>query len=63
MNNDLEAEYRVGVTIRKQGETYAFSDSFKTEEYRDQRELDEEITNFIQGSLASLEEEIRDEDE
>lgn len=62
-NNDLDGHYRIGIYLRRQGETISSSEELKTEEYDDLADLDQAVTNFIQGELANLEEELRDEDE
>lgn len=63
MNQDLDHDYRIQVYIRKEGETIADGDEFKTEHFETLEDLDEAITHFYQGVLASLEEEIDDDED
>lgn len=53
---DIENDYRVLVSVWKEGETVAENFKFKTELCDDKEELLEGINNFTLDTIASLEE-------
>jgi hypothetical protein len=60
---ELEHNYRIQVYIRREGETIADGDEYKTEEFEDIEQLAEVISHFWEGVVNNLEEEADDEND